>query len=123
MWTKWNRIVLLAFGPILILTGIGGLTLPASASPMSNAPAYDWFHIGFGVLGTLIALANHPRAIAAFNLGFGAIDLWQAVAGATELFPYHTFHLRPADHVAHVTIGAALVGVGAMGLREVRTPA
>lgn len=120
MWTRRNFWVLAIFAPVLILTGIGGLTLPASASPMSNAAPYDWFHIAFGVLGGVIVLSRAARPIAAFNVGFGAIDLWQAIAGVTKLFPAQTFHLRPADHVLHVVIGGILVGVGALGLREAR---
>lgn len=116
---RLNRITLTLFAPILILTGIGGLTLPASASPMSNAVPYDVFHIGFGVLGVLIVVARRPKAIAAFNAGFGAIDLWQAVAGVTGLFPDRLFALRPADHVAHVVIGAALVVIGMLGVKGV----
>jgi hypothetical protein len=98
---------------------------------MSNAVPYDVFHIGFGALGVVLVLAKRPGPIAAFNLGFGIIDLWQAVAGLTGLFPAGVFALRPADHVAHVAIGALLVAIGAQGLkagrsepdRETRAPA
>lgn len=123
MWARRNWIVLAIFAPVLILTGIGGLTLPASASPMSNAVPYDWFHIAFGVLGGLIVLTRAPVPIAAFNLGFGLIDLWQAIAGVAELFPAQPFALRPADHVVHVVVGGILVAVGALGLREARAAA
>jgi hypothetical protein len=115
---RLNRITLMVFAPILILTGIGGLTLPASASPMSNAAPYDVFHIAFGTLGVLLVIAKRPKWIAAFNVGFGMIDLWQAVAGFTGLYPARLFALRPADHVAHIVIGAALVAIGALGMRR-----
>jgi hypothetical protein len=123
MWTRRNWVVLAIFAPVLILAGIGGLTLPASASPMSNAAPYDWFHIAFGALGVVLVLAKSPVPIAAFNVGFGAIDLWQAIAGVAKIFPAQTFHLRPADHVVHVAVGAVLVAVGALGLRDARATA
>lgn len=119
-WPHRNVLVLAVFAPVLILTGVAGLVLPASASPMSNAVPYDVFHIAFGALGGIIVLARRPVPIAVFNLGFGLIDLWQAVAGPTGLFPAELFALRPADHVVHVVIGAVLVAVGALGLRAVR---
>jgi hypothetical protein len=115
---RLNRITLMVFAPILILTGIGGLTLPASASPMSNAVPYDVFHIVFGVIGVGVVVSKRPRAIAAFTAGFGAIDLWQAIAGVYGLFPAHVFALRPADHIAHVVFGGALVVIGMLGLRR-----
>jgi len=116
-WTRRNFLVLAVFAPLLILTGIGGLTLPASASPMSNAVPYDIFHICFGALGVVLVLTKQPKAIAGFNLGFGLIDLWQAVAGVTGLPPNDLFKLRTADHAAHVAIGALLVAVGWFGLK------
>ena len=117
-YERLNRITLTVFAPLLILTGIGGLTLPSRASPMSNAAPYDWFHIAFGMLGAVLVLAKRPKVIAAFNFGFGMIDLWQAVAGVTGLFPDELFALRPADHVAHVVIGGALVVIGVLGLKQ-----
>ena len=117
-YERLNRLTLSVFAPILILTGLGGLYLPASASPMSNAVPYDVFHILFGSIGVMIVLAKRPKPIALFNIGFGAIDLWQFVAGLAHIVPAQTFALRPADHVAHVVIGAALVVIGALGLRR-----
>ena len=119
-WTRRNFLVLAVFAPLLILTGIGGLTLPASASPMSNAVPYDVFHICFGALGLVLVLTKQPRPIAGFNLGFGLIDLWQAIAGVADLPPNQQFALRPADHVAHLAIGALLVAVGWFGLKALR---
>jgi hypothetical protein len=116
-WQRRNFLVLAIFAPLLILTGIGGLTLPATASPMSNAVPYDVFHICFGALGLVLVLTKQAKPIAMFNLGFGAIDLWQAIAGVTGLPPNEVFALRPADHVAHVAIGAVLVAVGWFGLK------
>jgi len=115
--TVWNRRVLLVFAPILIATGVAGLLFPSSTTLMSSAVPYDVFHIVSGTVGLLIAIAGRPRPIAIFNLSFGAIDLWQAVAGATGLPPAALFALRPADHVVHVVIGLALAAIGSVGLR------
>ena len=55
--------------------------------------------------------------IAAFNLGFGIVDVYQVVAGMTGVFPARQFRYKPADHVLHAVIGLALAVVGWMGLR------
>ena len=44
---------------------------------------------------------------------FGVIDLYQAAAGVTGIFPAQIFALRPADHVVHVALGTLLVFFGA----------
>lgn len=108
-----NRVVLAVFAPVLILTGALGFVLPPG--PMSAAPAYNGFHIGFGVLGGLCVLSGRMPAIRAFNLGFGAIDLYQALASAFDLFPGEYFQWKTADDVLHVVIGAALIAVGLSG--------
>jgi hypothetical protein len=115
-WPKRNVVTLAVFGPVLILTGIAGLLVPPTRGLMSGATPYDVFHIVCGVLGTAIALARRARAAAAFNVGFGLVDLYQALAGALGVFPAPLFGLRPADHVVHVLLGVALVVVGAPGL-------
>ena len=111
-WALWNRRALAAFGPILILTGVAGFLIPSRFALMSGAPAYNVFHIVFGIIGTALVRANNPTGIAAFNLGFGIVDLYQALAGATGWFPAAQFRYRPADHVAHVVIGLALAAIG-----------
>jgi hypothetical protein len=115
-WRKRNVVCLAVFGPVLILTGALGLIVPPERSLMSGAVPYDVFHIAFGLLGTALAFTRRARAAAAFNLGFGLVDLYQAVAGALGIFPAALFALRPADHVVHVVLGVALVAVGALGL-------
>lgn len=117
-WDRRNLRLLAVFGPILIATGVAGLTLPPRLALMSNALPYDIFHIVFGALGVVIVLRRSARFAALFNLGFGAIDLYQAVAGLAGFFPARLFALRPADHVAHVVLGALLVAVGAGGWRQ-----
>jgi hypothetical protein len=42
------------------------------------------------LIGALIVLINHPMAIKTFNVGFGLIDLYQAVASYFGLFPAAT---------------------------------
>ena len=105
-----NRIVARLFGAMLILTGIAGFVIPAKKSVTSGAPAYNVFHLIFGGLGIV---ASRSRSTArAFNVGFGAIDLYQAVASRRGLFPQRWFRWRTADDVLHVAIGAGLVAVG-----------
>jgi len=116
-WALVNARVLGVFGPVLIVTGIGGFLIPPRFALMSGAPAYNIFHIVFGVIGTALVLAKTAAGIAVFNLGFGLVDLYQAVAGLVGFFPARQFRYKPADHVAHVVLGLVLAGVGWMGLR------
>lgn len=111
-WGRRNLRLLAVFGPVLIATGVAGLTLPPGLSLMSAAAPYDIFHIVFGTLGLAIALARSARFAGLFNLGFGAVDLYQAVAGVVGFFPAGPFGLRPADHVVHVVLGLLLVAFG-----------
>jgi hypothetical protein len=112
-WGRRNLRLLAVFGPVLIATGVAGLTLPPGLSLMSGAAPYDIFHIVFGALGLAIVLARSARFAAWFNLGFGAVDLYQAVAGVVGFFPAGPFGLRPADHVVHLVLGLLLVVFGA----------
>ena len=66
-----NYYVLLIFAPLLILTGILGFIIPAKKSLTSGAPAYNIFHIIFGLIGIMIA-THHYDYIRAFNVGYGA---------------------------------------------------
>lgn len=116
-WALWNWRVLAVFGPVLILTGIAGFLVPPRFALMSGAPAYNVFHIVFGVIGTALVLAKSATGVAAFNLGFGIADLYQAVAGIAGFFPARQFRYKPADHVLHVVLGLALAAVGWMALR------
>jgi hypothetical protein len=105
-----NRLVAKVFGPTLIVTGIAGFVIPSKKAATSGAPAYNVFHILFGALGIV---ASRRRGTArAFNLGFGAIDLYQAIASRRGLFPQRWFRWKTADDVLHVAIGAGLVAVG-----------
>ncbi|HEX3905932.1 MAG TPA: hypothetical protein VH853_24130 [Polyangia bacterium] len=115
--TRWNARLLGAFGPILILTGLGGFLLPSRFALLSGAAPYDLFHLFFGALGTALVLARNARGVAIFNLAFGLGDLYQAAAGMLGLFPARLFHYRPGDHLAHLVLGLLLAVVGWWGLR------
>jgi hypothetical protein len=114
-WATRNVQLLSVFAPVLVLTGLLGFLLPASMSLMSGAAPYNVFHLLAGAVGIALALKRAAAGAIAFNLVFGGIDLYQAVAGLTGLFPAQLFALRPADHVVHVVIGLLLVGVGYLG--------
>ena len=103
------------FAPILVLTGLLGFIIPPDKALTSGAPAYNIFHIVFGLLGIAIAYSGNPAWSRAFNLGFGLIDLYQACASFNNLFPKAQFKWKRADDVLHVVIGAALVLIGVFG--------
>lgn len=107
-----NYYVLIIFAPILIITGLAGFLIPSGKSLTSGASPYNIFHIIFGIAGTAIALSQHDPSIRAFNIGFGFIDLYQAVASFLHLFPESHFKWKRADDVLHIVIGAFLVGIG-----------
>ena len=102
-----NQLVARVFGPTLIVTGLAGFVVPPKKAMTSGAPAYNVFHMVFGAVGILASRRRRPAR--AFNLGFGAIDLYQAVASRRGLFPQKWFRWKTADDVLHVVIGAALV--------------
>lgn len=84
----------------------------------SGAPAYNVFHLMFGALGIV---ASRRRSTArAFNAGFGAIDLYQAVASRRGWFPQKAFRWKTTDDVLHVVIGTGLVVAGLSDPRRSR---
>jgi hypothetical protein len=108
-----NYITLLIFAPVLILTGILGFILPPG--PMSNASAYNIFHIIFGLIGVIFVLSKNQNLIRRFNIGFGLIDLYQAFASFMNWFPESYFQWKTADDILHIIIGGALVLIGILG--------
>ncbi len=120
-WALWNGRVLTVFGPLLILTGISGFVIPARAALMSGAPAYNIFHIVSGAIGTALALGAPAIGIAAFNLVFGLIDIYQVVAGLAGTFPARQFRYKPLDHVLHAVFGVLLTATGLMAMKTLRT--
>ncbi len=109
--TAVNYYVLIVFAPLLVLIGILGFIIPEKKSLTSGAPAYNIFHIIFGLAGIMVA-THHYDYIKAFNISFGVIDLYQAAASYLHLFPEKHFKWKNADDVLHIVIGAALVLVG-----------
>lgn len=107
-----NYYVLLIFAPLLVLVGILGFLLPANKSLTSGAPAYNIFHIVLGLLGCILVFYVKGESIRYFNIGFGLIDLYQAVASFAHLFPEKQFKWKRADDILHIIIGAFLVLVG-----------
>jgi hypothetical protein len=117
-WATRNAQVLAIFAPLLLLTGTLGFLLPPEMALLSGAVPYAVFHLLAGAVGLAIVAWRSSAGAVAFNLVFGAVDLWQAVAGVTGLFPARLFALRPADHVVHVLVGLFLLGVGYLGKRS-----
>ena len=111
MKTPLNLQVLRLFAPILLVVGVLGFVLPPSAALTSGAAPYNVFHLIFGLIGLGCVLSGRLDAVRAFNLGFGIIDLYQALASVTELWPRSLFLWTRVDDVLHVVIGALLVAV------------
>lgn len=110
-----NYIVLVIFAPVLILIGTMGFLIPSDTALTSGQPAYNIFHIIFGIIGLVIVYLDHELYIRAFNIGFGVIDLYQAIASRLSLFPKKYFQWTAVDDALHIVIGAALVLVGVFG--------
>jgi hypothetical protein len=96
--------------------GVAGFLIPAEKSLTSGAPAYNVFHIVFGILGLLIVWSGREKLISFFNTGFGLIDLYQALASYFDLAPEQYFLWTGVDDVLHVIIGSFLLIIGAGGL-------
>ncbi len=109
MKTPINLQVLRVFAPILIVVGVLGFVLPPAASLTSGAAPYNVFHLVFGVVGLGCVFSGRLDAVRAFNLGFGLIDLYQAVASLTDLWPRSLFLWTRVDDALHIIVGALLV--------------
>ena len=115
-----NRITLAVYAPILILAGIAGFLVPPDLSLTSGAPAYNIFHLIFGALGLFVFFLKSERAAIYFNVGFGLIDLYQALASRVSLPPKEYFLWTGVDDILHVVIGIALVAIGTYGILKQR---
>lgn len=111
-----NRITLAVFAPILLLIGVAGFLVPAEQSLTSGATPYNIFHLIFGSIGLLILFSKNERAAISFNIGFGLIDLYQALASFINLPPKQYFLWTRVDDILHIVIGLALVIIGTYGL-------
>ena len=115
-----NFLTLAIFAPILILAGVAGFLLPSEMSLTSGAPAYNVFHIAFGIIGLIVLRIRNELWISFFNAGFGLIDWYQAVASFSDLPPKQYFLWTRVDDILHVVIGLALVLIGSYGLLRAR---
>src|SRR5260370_25163365 len=118
IWEACNLVVAGALAPLLVLTGAVGLARPPVWALLSGRPAYNLFHIAGGLAGIALVLRAGGRGAVGFNLAFGLIDLYQAVAGSVDLFPAALFAYRPLDDLLHVTLRLGLLGLGALGWRR-----
>jgi hypothetical protein len=105
-----NYWTLLIFAPVLILTGVLGFILPDGL--MSNVASYNIFHIIFGIIGLICVLSRKDYLIRGFNIFFGLIDIYQAIASFMDWFPESYFQWRTGDDILHIVIGTALVLIG-----------
>ena len=113
---KLNRIVLSILAPVLILTGLAGFLIPQQYSVTSGEAPYNMFHIVFGAIGLFIVSTGKPYLPSFFNVGFGLIDLYQAVASFFYLWPAQFFLWTWADDIVHIILGVGLVAAGIYGI-------
>jgi hypothetical protein len=115
-----NFVALAIFAPVLILAGVAGFLLPAQLSLTSDAAPYNVFHIFFGTIGLFVLWTRKDSLVSFFNLGFGWIDLYQALASYANLPPKQYFLWTRADDILHILIGLALVFIGGYGILKRR---
>jgi hypothetical protein len=113
-----NERTICIFSPILVLTGILGFLIPPDMAILSGAIPYNFFHMFFGLVGVSIWIRRSPKEMAWFNIVFGLIDIYQAIASALALPPTELFAYTFADDVLHVIIGLALCIIGTMALKD-----
>lgn len=111
-----NFITLGIFAPLLILVGLAGFLIPPQLSLTSGAPAYNTFHIVFGLLGLAVLWTKREWLISSFNAGFGLIDIYQALASFADLPPKQYFLWTRVDDILHIVIGLTLFIIGCYGL-------
>lgn len=114
-----NFLILKFFAPVLILTGILGYLIPQEYSLMSTSGYYNIFHIAAGLIGLLIALIRNMKAVIAFNIAFGLLDLYQAAASFLNIFPDELINYTLTDDILHVVIGIVLVLAGVFGKKSI----
>ena len=99
---------------------MAGFLIPEQLSLTSGAPAYNVFHIVFGLLGLLVLWSRKEWFVSTFNAGVGLIDLYQALASFLELPPKEYFLWTRVDDILHVLIGLTLFVIGCYGLLRSR---
>jgi hypothetical protein len=113
-----NYITLAIFAPLLVVVGVAGFLMPAHLSLTSGAPAYNVFHILFGLLGLVVLWVRKEWWVSLFNAGFGLIDLFQALASYADLPPKQYFLWTRVDDILHIVIGLTLFIIGCYGLNS-----
>ena len=114
-----NYKILLFLAPLLLLTGIVGFLLPGQFS-VSTEPAYNVFHIVFGVIGLLLVIFRYENPVRVFNISFGLIDIYQAIASFYDIFPAQYLKWTPTDDALHLVIGIFLLFAGLGGFFPLR---
>lgn len=112
-----NEVVLRVFAPLLLVVGVLGFVTPEALALTSGAAPYNLFHLAFGAIGLGCVWTADLRFIRAFTIGFGLIDLYQAVASVAGLWPKGLFAWKAADDLLHVVVGLGLLGVGLLADR------
>ena len=110
MMSRW---IAGGFGALLVLAGVLGFVQPAGKGATSSAPAYNTFHLVFGALG-LAAAVWGAGAARTFLVGFGLLDLYQALASHQHWFPESLFRWTRTDDLIHMVVGVALVAAGTL---------
>ncbi len=100
------------FSVLLVGVGVLGFLPAGERGSSSNAPAYNVFHLAFGVLGLALAAWGDSTAARVFLVGFGVIDLYQALASRRHWFPEASFRWTPTDDLLHLVIGVLLIVAG-----------
>jgi hypothetical protein len=108
-----SRWVLGGFAVLLIAVGVLGFLPAGGRGSTSNAPAYNVFHLAFGVAGLAFAVWGDRSAARAFLVGFGLIDLYQALASHQHWVPEALFRWTPTDDLLHLVVGVMLIAAGA----------
>ena len=80
------------------------------------------FHIVFGLIGLLMVFSGRPQPVCLFNLVFGLIDLYQAVASYLNLPPNSSSCGLESMISSHVVLGVALVLIGLYGILKQKEP-
>ncbi len=63
-----------------------------------------------------MVLSGKPRFAAVFNLDFGLIDIYQAIASFLSLPPKESFLWTKTDDILHVVLGLGLLLIGLYGI-------
>lgn len=100
------------FAVLLVGVGVLGILPAGDRGTTSNAPAYNVFHLAFGALGLALAAWGDSTAARVFLVGFGVIDLYQALASRQHWFPETHFRWTPADDRLHGVVGVLLIAAG-----------